>query len=178
MRNFVRSLRAKSETYHMQVHIIIGLICGLFMGHLFPEAPLIKLISVSIIGSVLPDFDHLLFIFIYGRKTDFARIIKGFLRKYKIKSAISFIRVNHKYNTSVYSHNMLSVILAFWLFYYLYTVQDKASMSTFFLSWFAHYVFDIFEDVLFFKKINPNWWLKFSKNVKRDLSAFLESIEK
>lgn len=157
----------------MQVHIGMGLMCGVFMWYLFPDAPLIKLMAIGIIGGILPDFDHLLFIFIYGRKTEFAKIIKGFLRKYKIKSAISFIKINHKYNTSIYSHNMLSVILAFSLFYYLYNVRDNASLSTFFLSWFGHYVFDIFEDVLFFKKVNPNWWLKFSKNVKRDFSKFL-----
>ena len=176
--NIIKGLRAKSEAYHMQLHIVMGVLCGLFMGHLFPETPLLKLISIGVIGAILPDFDHLLFIFIYGRKTEFARIIKSFLRKHKIKNAISFIKLNHKYNTSIYSHNMLSVILAFSLFYYLYTVRDNASLSTFFLSWFGHYVFDIFEDVLFFKKINPNWWLKFSKTVKRDLSAFLDPEKK
>ena len=178
MHKLIGGLRRKSESYHMLIHIFLGVFCGVSMWHVFPGSPLLKLMAIGAIGGILPDFDHILFIFLYGRKSEFAKIVKGFLKKHKIRNAITFIKVNHKYNTAVYSHNMVSVLLAFSLFYYLYTVKDNASMSAFFLSWFVHYTFDIFEDVLFFKKVNPNWLLKFSKTVKKDLTKLYEHDKK
>lgn len=175
MRKFVYSLRYKTEAYHMQMHMLLGVLCGVIIWHVFPGSSLLRLATIGVIGGILPDFDHLLFIFLYGRRTEYAKIIKAFLRKHKIRNTVKFIKSNHKYNTAIYSHNMLSVLMAFMLFYYLYNVKDNASMSAFFLSWVIHYVFDIFEDVLFFKKPNPNWWLKFSKVIKKDLLELFDT---
>lgn len=76
---------------------------------------------------------------------------------------MNYLKVNHKKNTGLYSHNILSVIVALYLFQYYVRIKDMPVFSVLALAWFMHYIFDLAEDILFMKKVNSNWFLKFNK---------------
>lgn len=146
----------------MQIHVLLGILCGLLVHMQFHEASLSRLVIVGVLGGLLPDIDHFFFLFWYGSSTPYAKTIKNHLRTRQIRNVINFVRINHKLNTSIYSHNIVSVILTVCVFWYLGVRHENAGVMTFFLSWCIHYVFDMVEDMLFFKRFNPNWFLKFN----------------
>jgi len=160
---FFLSLKRKSEHYHMLIHVLLGLICAIIVMHAFPDADKTKLIMIGVFGNLVPDLDHFLFLFIYGRKSDYAKIVRGHLRLKQFRSAANFIKNNHKNNTGIYSHNILSLMISIFLAWYLGESRDRAGFYVFFASWSSHYLFDMVEDILFFKKLNPNWFMKFNR---------------
>lgn len=165
-------LRKKSEKYHEPIHALIGVLCAVIVKYFYPDSDFVRLIVIGIVGNLIPDIDHLLFLFVYGRKSEYAKIVKRHIKNKEFKDFLLFIRNNHKNNTSIYSHNILALILSIFLAWYLGESRDRAGFYTFFMSWSSHYVFDMFEDLLFFKKLNPNWYMRFNK-VKRD---FIQSF--
>jgi hypothetical protein len=70
----------------------------------------------------------------------------------------------------VYSHNIVTVFI---IFYLAITMNSRGHdyLVGFLLSCVCHYLFDVFEDYICFKRINSNWFLKFSKKQK-DLVEF------
>ncbi len=162
-----QAIRNKAYTYHMVIHMLLGLVCAFIVMHAFPAANITKIISIGILGSVIPDVDHLLHMFFYGRKSEYAKIVKAFVKNKEFRKALSFVKDNHKKNTGIYSHNILSLMLSIYLAWYLGDSRDSAGFYVFFMSWSTHYLFDIFEDVLFLKRINPNWFMKFNRVPKK-----------
>ncbi len=160
---FIGGLRRRSEAYHIQIHLLIGILCGFFIHEIYPESSLLRLLLLGLLASLLPDMDHLFYIFWYGRRSEYAKEIKKFLKATEVRNALRFMKFNHKMNTGLYSHNLVAVFVAFLLFWYLGEKHDSASLSVFFISWALHYVYDIFEDIIFFKKPNSNWFLKFNR---------------
>ncbi len=160
---YKQKIKRALEAFHLLVHVLIGVTAAIIFYEISGNALLIKLMVVAIIGSVLPDIDHLLYYFVYGRKTEYALQVKNFLRNKQIKKYVSFCIDNHKKNTGLYSHNIISVLIT--LSISLWAINQEREYTTmFFIAWSLHYIFDIFEDVIFLKKLNPNWLLKFSKD--------------
>jgi hypothetical protein len=168
-KRLVSALRRKGEYYHMLVHVLLGLGCAYAVMSFFPTADRGRLITVGILGNLVPDVDHVLFWFLYGRKSDYAKILKTHLKLKQFRMAARFIKDNHKNNTGLYSHNILSLMLSIFLAWYLGESKDRAGFYVFFMSWSSHYIFDMFEDILFFKKLNSNWFMKFNR-VKKELT--------
>lgn len=162
-------LRKKSEKYHEPIHMLIGILCALIVAHFYEVSSLSKLIMIGILGNLIPDVDHLIYLFIYGRKSEYAKIVKKYLKGKEFRNFYKFMRDNHKANTGIYSHNIFALLLSIFLAWYLGESRDRAGFYTFFVSWSSHYVFDMFEDLLFFKKLNPNWYMRFNK-IKRDIT--------
>ncbi len=154
-----------SEQYHMIIHILLGIISGLIFANINNIQPL-TLISIGIIGNILPDIDHLLYIFIYGRNSEYAQFIKDFLGQKQYKNIVNFCKNNHKFNTGLYSHNILTTILVILITYKTFNFNNYLT-ATFFFSWSLHYLYDIVEDLLFFGKLNKNWFLKFDKKISK-----------
>lgn len=146
----------------MLIHLLFGFLSTVIIYFLEPTVNLYNVSLLIVIFSFLPDIDHLLFIFIYGRRSDYACKIKTFLKKKEFRKAINFCATNHKNNTKIYSHNFISLALTLFLFYYFFII-GHIYLSAIFLSWSMHYNFDLLEDLLFFSKVNPNWWLKFGR---------------
>lgn len=161
-------LRAKkiSETYHMGIHISLGLIVALVAHKFMPDSSTQRLLIAGALGSVLPDLDHLLFILFYGRKTKYARDFKYTFLHEGFRSWWNFCKLNHKHNTQLISHNLLFMLLTVAISFWFLLERDSASMFVFMFAWFMHYTFDIFEDYLFFGKLNSNWSLKFRESYK------------
>lgn len=149
-----------SEGHHMFIHLLFGFFSLLLIFLLDPSVNLYKAGSLAIIFSFLPDLDHIFFVFIYHRHSDYSCEIRAFLNKKEFRNVVDFCKLNHKNNTQIYSHNFLSSSLTLILFYY-FLMNGHIYLSTAFLAWSMHYIFDILEDLLFFSKLNPNWWLKF-----------------
>lgn len=166
-RAVVQALRNKSHRYHMLIHVSLGLLCAFIVVHTFPSANISKVISVGILGGLIPDTDHLLYMFFYGRKSEYAKIVKTYFKNKQFRLMCSFLKNNHKNNTGIYSHNILSLMLSIFLAWYLGESRDRACFYAFFMSWSAHYLFDMFEDLLFFKKVNPNWLMRFNRVIKK-----------
>ncbi|MFZ2663762.1 MAG: metal-dependent hydrolase [Patescibacteria group bacterium] len=163
MNKIKQKLRRITCRYHMVIHILIGLLASLIVRDLFPNYNYSKIVSFSIIGSILPDIDHLLYIFWYKKKEDYAKDARAFLKKYHIKAYINFVKENHKKLTDVYSHNLFTVLL-FTAFCHLYFSEEKVLGVTLCLSIIFHLLFDVVEDFLLLGKLNSNWILRFGRD--------------
>ncbi|KKT35772.1 MAG: hypothetical protein UX12_C0002G0009 [Candidatus Collierbacteria bacterium GW2011_GWC1_45_47] len=156
-----KKLTIMSEHYHGQMHFLFGLLAWVF-GMIIFGGDQASLLIVALLGAYIPDADHLLFIFWYGRQTRYAIEVRECLLGDGLLTCIDYIKKNHKGNTKILSHNMLFVALAMFLSsWFVYTSQRL--WGVFFLSWSLHYIFDILEDLLFFGKLNGNWRLRFGK---------------
>lgn len=151
----------------MLVHVLLGLLCAAIVLHAIPSANTTRIILLGILGNVVPDVDHLLHMFFYGRNSEYARIVKTFFKDKEFRKALIFMKDNHKTNTGLYTHSILALMLSIFLAWYLGESRDRAGFYVFFMSWSVHYVFDMFEDLIFLKRFNPNWFMRFNRAPKK-----------
>lgn len=166
MRTIRLNLAKLSGDLHGYFHLLFGLFTLLFIrqldGKAFSSHSLL-LIVIALGASFLPDIDHLFCIYIYGRKSDYAKALRSFLRHLHLKGFLRHIKENHKSHTQVYSHNIGSIILSAFFTYFEMVRRDNIFLATFFLAFTLHYLYDFIEDLLFFKKPNKNWYFKFNR---------------
>jgi hypothetical protein len=167
LHNARTKLMTITEAQHGYFHLMFGCL-AFIVGYLwepvyFSQHPL-QLAALCLLGTFIPDIDHLLYYYGYGRKKDYAIMCRAYLRKRDFKGFFKYVKGNHKQNTGIYSHNFGSVFLAAFFTLYELNKRDNIYMSTFFLAWTFHYVFDILEDFLFFKRPNKNWFFIFNRN--------------
>jgi hypothetical protein len=127
----------------------------------FPEYPISILLVFSLIGSIIPDVDHLFYLFIYGRQDSYAKTVRQHLSSHQYSQAIDYCRTHHKNNFFILSHNLLTPIFVFLIFFY-FVFPDHPILSALSLAILSHFIFDILEDLLVHGHLNPNWFLKFS----------------
>jgi len=157
----------KSQAYHVIIHILFGVLCALVVSKHFENENLFLLILSGFLGNTLPDVDHIIYYFTYGRDSEYSQIIKLFIKERHFREIKNFLRDNHKFLTGLYSHTLLSPILSTFLTYFFFN-RNHIYIATFFLSVTVHFFYDIFEDLLFFKKLNPNWYFKFNRKNKNN----------
>ena len=151
------------QDYHEYVHLTLGVISVYLVFFIFPEYSIVKLFIAGLIGSMIPDIDHLFYLFIYGRSDKYASQVRSLLYQKKYNAAVEYCRTHHKENFFILSHNLLTPLLIIPLFYF-FVVNLRPALSVFALAIISHFVFDIFEDLLVNRHLNPNWFLKFSRN--------------
>lgn len=151
------------ERYHEHFHLGFALLSFLLVIPFFPNISVAPALFTAILGGFLPDADHLLFIFIYGRKTEYARGVRHNLSD-SLSSAIEYVRQNHKKNNFILSHNLLVVFISLGLFLFSLS-QNQAMASVFWLAFTNHFIFDIIEDFLALGRLNSNWFLRFSSKL-------------
>ncbi len=159
-----------SEDYHHIIHWLVGVFVGVTVYHLIPDLSFTKVLFSASLGAILPDLDHFVFFYLYGRQTDYARLARKYISNGQLKKFIKFAKTNHKKNFSVYSHNIFTII-ALLLISLSLKSTEHFYITVFLLSCAFHYTLDIVEDIFYFGKINPNWVLKFDRNAK-DLEEF------
>jgi len=157
------SLRRQSENYHMIIHALCGIVCAYITLDYYPAISHIRLNIMGVLGSLFPDVDHLMYWFWYGKRSEYSLIVKSFLRRRQFRNFYKFIKINHKALSGLYFHNFISLFVAFLLFIYYGLFRGHPLLMVFFMSWSLHYIFDLCEDILFFKRLNPNWYLRFNK---------------
>jgi hypothetical protein len=134
---------------------------------LFPlaKSELPFLFLASGIGSLLPDLDHFLFAYFYGRETAYARMFRKYLRKGEIGKWARFCQLNHKKNQALYGHNLLTMGFSFFLGWVFFDGENFAWL-VFWLSFGFHFSYDALEDLVFLGRLNDNWWGRFRRKVR------------
>jgi hypothetical protein len=140
---------------HEFYHILLGLIWAWFLRERWGEFNL-RWIFISIFGSLLPDADHFLYFFTYGKKDDYTVQIRSLLKNREWRALSVFVEKGHKHNVNLSSHN-----------YYFMGILFMTGILSSFLSWefgviifgamLIHYIFDITDDLLQLGRVNPNW---------------------
>ena len=134
--------------YHMVIHLVIGVFIAIFVHRLFPFSSFSKTLVLSLFGSWLPDIDHFIFFYIYGRNNEYSKIVRAFLRQFRLKEFASFAQNNHKELTGLYSHNLASTFIAALIFFVLALDVHGYKSVTFALAITMHFIYDIVEDLL------------------------------
>lgn len=143
------------QARHMVYHMGIGLLWAWFLREFWNEFNL-RWIWISVVGSLLPDIDHLLYFTTYGRRDTYTLDIRHFLRKKQWRAVVAYIANGHKSNTNLSYHNyyFMAGLLGFALVSSLYDWETGVIL---FGAMLLHYIFDIIDDILMLGSINPNW---------------------
>lgn len=160
---------------HMAYHLLFGALwMWVVQDHTGVYSP--PLLLVSLLGSVFPDFEHLLFFFTYGKGDAYTKQIKGHIRHGDWRVLIRFIEQGHKYNTKLRFHNMYSIIflsiltIAFFKFQLHFLFIFTGAMV-------IHYVFDILDDLAMLGKLNKNWY-RWGKTIKKSNPTIWKHLDK
>jgi hypothetical protein len=143
------------HTRHMFYHMLLGMAWAWFLREMWHEFNF-KWLVISVFGSVLPDFEHLVYFFTYGKKDQYTRHISDFLKKHEWRIVTVYIEQGHKHNTKLKFHNFyfMGLLLILTTICYQY---DWNSSVVLFGAMSSHYIFDIFDDLVTVGHINPNW---------------------
>lgn len=143
------------QTRHEFYHVLLGLVWAWCLRELWQEFS-IRWVMWAIVGSLVPDIDHILYFTTYGKTDRYTRQIRGFLRNRQWRVLWKFIATGHKYQTNLATHNVYFMLFLFVL-----------SLSSLFYDWrtglvlfgamLIHYLFDILDDMLILGYVNPNW---------------------
>lgn len=108
------------------------------------------------VGSLLPDLDHLYYFIGYGRRDSYTKIIFDMLKNRQWRKLALFVAAGHKYNTNLSYHN----------YYFMIFLALLTAVSSYF-DWQAgfilfgamvgHYLFDIFDDFVQLGQVNASW---------------------
>ncbi len=159
---FRDSLKKFSEKYHGEIHLSLGVLTAVIVWFL-TGANILLLLLLSVVGAFLPDIDHIFFLFLYGRNTQYATEARGILFSKGVINYIKYCKINHKNNTKIISHNVLLPLILVGLAFYYGSLQEPIWVA-FFISNALHFVFDMFEDLVYFGKLNGNWWLRYGQS--------------
>lgn len=142
---------AKHELMHALLGVAWAWVLREIWGELQP-----RWIILAIFGSLLPDLEHFVYVFTYGRKDIYSQMVVSFLRQKKWRMLTVHIEHGHKTVTNLMYHNVyvvagLGVIVSVcWMFEWRSWVVVVGAMV-------IHYLFDIVDDVMMFGRPNPNW---------------------
>jgi hypothetical protein len=140
---------------HEFYHVLLGLLWAWFLRERWNEFNS-RWIWLSVFASVLPDFDHILYFFSYGKRDQYSKMVKKFIKTGQWRTLTVFLENGHKQQTNLASHN----------YYFMVLILGSALLSSFyewrvgvilFGAMLIHYIFDIADDVLLLGYVNPNW---------------------
>lgn len=140
---------------HMLFHVLFGLMWAWFLRELWAEFNA-RWIAIAVFGSLLPDADHLLYFFTYGKKDPYTRAVVTFLKNKEWRVLATFIEHGHKYNTNLSFHNYYTAAILVGVGALSYVYDWRAGVILF-GAMVTHYTFDIVEDILILGRLNPNW---------------------
>lgn len=143
------------QARHMAYHVMLGLLWAWYLRELWGVCNAIWVI-IAVVGSVLPDVDHLNYFFGYGRHDTYTQQVFGYVRKHEWRELFHFLATGHKHNTSLSYHNVY-VMLLLALFAGVASFVDWQVGVVLFGAMVSHYVFDIADDIVQLGCINSNW---------------------
>ena len=140
---------------HETTHVLIGVAFAWLLREIWGEFDS-KQLYLSIVGSLIPDLDHFVFFFFYGRHDPYSLEVKRFLRQGNISSLATLLAEGHKENTNLWSHNVY--VIGFLLLGIVLSYQLDWKVAVVLLgSMILHFVFDILDDLVVLGSVNPNW---------------------
>lgn len=140
---------------HDSIHVLIGVAYAWILREIWGQFKPDQL-YLAIFGSLLPDLDHLVFFFFYGRKDPYSIQVKRFLRQGSISNLVSYMATGHKENTNLWSHNIYIIGFLFLGAAFSY-LQDWKVGVVLLGSMFLHFVFDVLDDLVVLGSVNSNW---------------------
>lgn len=140
---------------HEFYHLLLGLVWAWVLRERWNEFNL-RWIWLSLFGSLLPDGDHLLYFFVYGRRDTYSIMVKTFLRERQWRNVTLFMEHGHKSTTTLVSHNYFVMIFLLGISLASSLVEWRTGVIVF-GAMFIHYAYDIFDDIIKLGSINPNW---------------------
>lgn len=143
------------HTKHEMFHVILGILWLFILTSRWQEMTYVWIL-IAVVGSLVPDVDHLLYFFTYGRKDHYTKQIFSFIRRKEWKGLVEFIEVGHKHNTNLAFHNIYVVILLITSTYIVYS-RDYRIGTILLGAMVSHFLFDIAEDIMLLGYINKNW---------------------
>jgi len=160
------------QSKHELFHVLLGVVWAWILREAWGEFNL-KWLFLSIFGSLLPDIDHLVYFFTYGRTNWYSKEVKQLLRSREWRSAAKFISHGHKYNTELMSHNIYVVIFLIISSFFclilgwrVWVVVIEAMVS--------HFFFDIIDDYFVLGHLNHNWKRRWRRKPKNNPDLNLE----
>ena len=159
MRRSVARLRGLGfilwQARHYAYHIMVGLVWAWALREYWQEFN-VRWVWSAIAGSIIPDLDHIMYFFTYGRRDWYTKQIRNFLREHEWRTLTKFVATGHKYNTSLATHNYyFMVFLAIIAIGSL--VYDWKAGVVLFGAMVLHYLFDVWDDIAMLGKVNSNW---------------------
>ncbi len=140
---------------HMVYHVLLGLVWAWFLRERWGEFN-VRWIGAAVVGSLLPDVDHLIYFLGYGKTDVYVRQIRSLFKGRRWRDLTAFMATGHKYNTSLTYHN-----------YYVMAALLLVGLASSLVNWEAgvilfgamviHYAFDVADDLLQLGAPNPNW---------------------
>lgn len=162
--------------YHMFFHLGLGLIVGTVF-YLIAGTPSLKTyLFIGCIAAVLPDIEHVLFFYSYGKTTAYAKSVRNYVKAREYKKAADFCKRHHKDLECLYIHNGLTPLILL-LLAILFVVTAHPLVATLLVSAALHYFYDIFEDFILMRRINSNWFLKFETWHDSDADSALQLLD-
>lgn len=152
---------------HEFYHALLGLAWAWILRELWNEFNA-KWIFLALLGSVLPDADHLFYLFTYGKKDFFSSTVKTMVKKREWRNLVVFIEHGHKHNTELTYHNVYFIGLLL-VTTMVFVFLDLKSWVVIFGAMVIHYIFDIVDDIAVLGYVNSNWrrWGNGRKKKKR-----------
>lgn len=139
---------------HELLHILLGLIWAWILREWWNELN-IRWILIAILGSLLPDAEHLIYFFSYGKKDEYTHLVKEIFKAREWRMLTTFLEQGHKHTNLTY-HNIYFVALLL-LTAVISLAFDRKSFVVLFGAMIIHYVFDILDDYKTLGYLNDNW---------------------
>lgn len=160
MVRYIRSIKRASVDFlsvgkHTFTHLLIGLVFSWVLREIWQELSG-WYIFLSIMASILPDADHFVYFFTYGKKDWYAREVRKLLRQGQIRTLAFFLKDNHKFNTGLATHNIY-YIAGFFVLSLVSFLHDSKTGVVIFGAIVLHLLFDVVDDLLVLGHINENW---------------------
>ncbi|MBI5621197.1 hypothetical protein HY949_05425 [Candidatus Gottesmanbacteria bacterium] len=153
------------HTRHHAYHLLIGLAWAWLLREVWGEFQP-KWIILSLIASELPDIDHVLYFFTYGKQDPYSKLVKTLFVNRQWRMLWYTIDTGHKYNTNLATHNYFTILVLTTLSLIAFIFERQSSV-VFLGSMVLHYCFDILDDLLILGSVNANWKRWGSYTVKR-----------
>lgn len=159
MRRSVAKLRGLGfiawHARHEFYHVLLGLLWAWFLRERWNEFNP-RWIYFSIFASLLPDGDHLLYFFTWGKRESYGYQALTYLRTRQWRNLTVLLENGHKNQTNLASHNyyFMAMLLGSALLSSLYEWRIGIIL---FGAMLIHYIFDITDDLFMLGGINPNW---------------------
>lgn len=140
---------------HAFYHILFGLVWAWMLRELWGQLN-IKWVLLAVVGSLLPDAEHFLYFFTYGKKDPYTKLILSFLKNHEWRIFTVMVENGHKFNTNLTFHNVYIVVLLMAAVSVCF-LFDWHSWTVFIGAMITHYLFDIIDDIVTLGRVNPNW---------------------
>lgn len=151
----IRVARITWVANHHIVHLLLGY-CWYVVASQWVGQRSGWYLFLALLGSELPDIEHILYFYIFGKQDTYSKIVRDFFKKRQLGDLAKYVKNNHKHGLELRFHSAYwAVIIIAMAYAALWT--DSRSLFVLLGAVAVHYVFDMVDDLLFLGRLNANW---------------------